>query len=156
MAGQQKALYISQKQGPLVVGDIDVPTPAPGEVLIKVEATGLNPADWKVWMYGVIKETFPAILGLEGAGTVEAVGESVTGFAKGDRVCVYSMIPRLRRVDSLFPACSWPTPSTTETSRSSSIRSSQRRVLRKYVIFDVVIHAVHNDMLPADPRHALF
>jgi len=68
------------------VGTSDVSTPGPGEILIKVEAAGLNPIDWKVQTHGVAKQSYPAILGADGAGTVETIGEGVTRFKKGDRV----------------------------------------------------------------------
>ena len=57
-----------------------------GEILVKVEATALNPLDWKIQAYGLIVEKYPAILGFDGAGTVVEVGEDVTSFAVGDRV----------------------------------------------------------------------
>lgn len=88
MPSQQKVLVLTSKQGPFDIATIDVPTPAAGQLLIKVESTALNPIDWKIQVYGLFFETFPAILGLDAAGTVEAVGEGVTNFAKGDRVYV--------------------------------------------------------------------
>ncbi|THU82645.1 GroES-like protein [Dendrothele bispora CBS 962.96] len=59
-----------------------------GEILVKVEASALNPVDWKVQDYGLFipDESYPAILGLDVAGEVEDVGEGVSGFKKGDRV----------------------------------------------------------------------
>lgn len=91
MAIQQKALYITAKQGPLAVGDVDIPTPGSGEVLVKVEVAALNPGDWAIWKFGMLKVAFPAILGFEGAGTVEAIGEGVTSLAQGDRVYARSV-----------------------------------------------------------------
>jgi len=65
------------------------PVPGPGEVLVRVTATSVNPFDWKV-RSGAYKDifplTFPAILGSDVAGTVEAVGPGVQGFASGVRV----------------------------------------------------------------------
>ena len=86
MPAQQKSLLLTAKQGPFAVGTTDVPKPGVGELLIKVQATALNPVDWKIQAYGLFIDVFPAILGSDGAGTVEEVGEGVTGFAKGDRV----------------------------------------------------------------------
>lgn len=57
-----------------------------GEILIKVQATSLNPVDWKIQKYGVFIEKFPAILGTDVAGDVEELGEGVNKFKKGDRV----------------------------------------------------------------------
>ena len=64
------------------------PTPGPGEVLVKVTAAGVNRPDvaQRQGNYPPPPGASP-ILGLEGAGTVAALGEGVTGFAVGDRVC---------------------------------------------------------------------
>ncbi|KZT28343.1 medium-chain dehydrogenase/reductase like protein [Neolentinus lepideus HHB14362 ss-1] len=82
----QKALFLQEKFGSFAVGAKDVPTPGAGELLVRIEATALNPVDWKIQKYGRWIEKYPAILGCEVAGTVEYVGEGVTGFSKGDRV----------------------------------------------------------------------
>ena len=83
-----KALLLLEKQGSLAVRDIETPKPGPGELLIEVRATGLNPVDWKIQSYGLFFTEFPAILGIDSAGIVKEVGEGVTGFAVGDRVYV--------------------------------------------------------------------
>ena len=85
---QQKVLHLTRKQGPFEVHTADVPKPGPGQILVKVEATALNPVDWKIQVHGAFVEEFPAILGSDAAGIVEELGEGVVGFAKGDRVCV--------------------------------------------------------------------
>ena len=70
---------------------MDLPKPAagPGEILVKLRAAGVNPLDWKI-AEGAFQpdrpHTFPLILGVDGAGTVESIGEGVTGFAVGDGV----------------------------------------------------------------------
>ncbi|KAF8901258.1 chaperonin 10-like protein [Mucidula mucida] len=86
MPQQQKSLFVEEKQGPFVVRSNDAPTPAKGEVLIKIVAAGLNPLDWKIQKFGVMVEKYPAVLGLDIAGEVEAVGEGVEGWVKGDKV----------------------------------------------------------------------
>ncbi|KZP06130.1 GroES-like protein, partial [Athelia psychrophila] len=83
---QQKALFLLEKFGDFAVRSTSIPTPGPGELLIKNGAAALNPVDWKIQKYGFAVETFPAIIGLDFAGTVEAVGEGVTAFKKGDSV----------------------------------------------------------------------
>ncbi|EEB92959.1 hypothetical protein MPER_08453, partial [Moniliophthora perniciosa FA553] len=83
---QQKALLLEKKGSSFVVANIDVPQPAPGELVVKVQAVGLNPVDWKVQESGLFYETWPAVLGSDVAGDVEAVGEGVEGYTKGDRV----------------------------------------------------------------------
>jgi NADPH2:quinone reductase len=65
--------------------EVEVPRPGPGQVLVRVAAAGVNFID----IYrrsGIYPGAFPAVLGGEGAGLVEAVGEDVAGFAPGDRV----------------------------------------------------------------------
>ena len=62
---QQKVLYLMKKQGPLEVHTADVPKPGSGQILVKVQAAALNPADWKVKEYGLLIENFPTILGLD-------------------------------------------------------------------------------------------
>ncbi|KAF8972282.1 chaperonin 10-like protein [Flammula alnicola] len=90
MPSTQKALLLEKKFGDFVVRDIPVPKSGPGEILIKVIATSLNPVDWKIQKYGFLVENFPAVLGGDLAGDVEEVGEGVTDFKKGDRVFVQS------------------------------------------------------------------
>lgn len=82
-----KAIRIHAHGGPDVLKWEQVPTPQPGpnEALIKHEAIGLNYID-VYFRTGLYKATLPATLGLEGAGTVLAVGENVTNVAPGDRV----------------------------------------------------------------------
>ena len=80
-----------------VVEDIDVPSPAPGEVQIRVKAIGINRADALLRSGTYIETaTLPAGLGLEAAGTVTAVGDGVRTFSPGDAVSVIppiSMVP---------------------------------------------------------------
>ena len=72
--------------GPEVLKAIDlpVPVPGPGQILIRHAAVGLNYIDiyQRTGLYPI---AFPTVLGLEGAGFVEAIGEGVTRFAVGDR-----------------------------------------------------------------------
>lgn len=69
--------------------EVEVPEPAAGEVRIAVRAIGLNRAEslYRSGTY-IIDPVFPARLGSEAAGIVEAVGPGVTGLAPGDRVAV--------------------------------------------------------------------
>jgi NADPH:quinone reductase-like Zn-dependent oxidoreductase len=76
--------------GRLRVRDVpEPPAPAPGAVLLKVRAAGINPADWQRARRGVPfagPSRLPRILGLDIAGEVEAIGPEVTRFAPGDAV----------------------------------------------------------------------
>ena len=76
---------------PLVLLDIDEPTPGPGEVVIDIRAAGLCHSDVGVmvdaeWMSRI--PSTPIVLGHEIAGVIESVGPDVTGFKVGDRVGV--------------------------------------------------------------------
>lgn len=83
-----KAIRIHAYGGPEVLKWEDVPTPepGPGEALVKQEAVGLNYID-VYFRTGLYKApSMPVIIGMEGAGTVAAVGSAVTDIAVGDRV----------------------------------------------------------------------
>ncbi|KDN86250.1 NADP-dependent oxidoreductase [Kitasatospora cheerisanensis] len=86
-----KAIAFNQYGGPDVLGpiDLDLPEPGPRQVRVAVRAVGVNPLDHKV-RSGVMQDffplVFPAVPGYEVAGTVEAVGAEVSGFAPGDAV----------------------------------------------------------------------
>ncbi|MEI9887300.1 MAG: NAD(P)H-quinone oxidoreductase [Rhizomicrobium sp.] len=72
----------------LAVADIAKPSPGPGEVLIRIAAAGLNRADLAqaMGMYPPPPGA-PATLGMECAGTIEAMGAQVSSFEAGDAVC---------------------------------------------------------------------
>ena len=86
-----KAIVIHGYGGPEVLKyqDYPDPVPGPGKVLLNVAAASVNPFDFKI-RSGALKDfiptTFPAILGIDVAGTVESVGPGVTTFAPGDKV----------------------------------------------------------------------
>ncbi|KAI0669016.1 GroES-like protein [Trametes maxima] len=88
MPSQQTALILESKCGPLVLKKIDVPKPRAGEVLVRIEATALNPADWKVKKYGILIDEYPTCLGFDASGVVEEVGQGVTGYTVNDRVAL--------------------------------------------------------------------
>ncbi|MEU2042284.1 NADP-dependent oxidoreductase [Nocardia niwae] len=69
--------------------EADVPRPEAGEVLVKVAASSVNGFDLGTvagYLQGMMEHRFPLIPGKDFAGTVEAVGEGVEGFAVGDAV----------------------------------------------------------------------
>jgi NADPH2:quinone reductase len=82
-----KAIRIHATGGPEVLHWEDVPTPEPGngEVLVRHGAVGLNYID-VYFRTGLYKTALPATLGLEGAGTVIALGDGVSTLSVGDRV----------------------------------------------------------------------
>ncbi len=82
-----KAARIHELGGPdkIRFDDLPVPVAGPGQALVKVAASGVNFID-TYHRTGLYKLDLPASLGMEGAGTVEAVGDGVTDIQKGDRV----------------------------------------------------------------------
>jgi NADPH:quinone reductase-like Zn-dependent oxidoreductase len=87
-----KAVRIHAFGGPdvLQLEDVARPVPAPDEILIQVQASGVNPVDWTVREGGndALRSflTLPLTLGWDAAGTVAEVGSEVTAFQKGDAV----------------------------------------------------------------------
>ncbi|KGP71851.1 zinc-binding dehydrogenase [Pontibacillus yanchengensis] len=83
-----KALLLHEagKWRDMEVHDIPKPEPNTNEVLVRIEAAGLNPVDYKVATNGHPEWTYPHILGVDGAGIVENVGSDVSEVQPGDRV----------------------------------------------------------------------
>ncbi|MBS1122790.1 MAG: Alcohol dehydrogenase zinc-binding domain protein [Deltaproteobacteria bacterium] len=86
-----KAFYASSFGGPEVMtfGELPDPEPRAHEVLVAVEASSLNPVDWKVRLgdHKVLSGSrFPKIFGGDYAGVVQQVGAKVSSFRAGDRV----------------------------------------------------------------------
>jgi zinc-binding alcohol dehydrogenase/oxidoreductase len=84
-----RAVRIHEDGGPevLVLEEAPDPVPRPGEVLVRLRASALNHLD--IWIRkGLPSVPKPRILGADGAGVVEALGEGVSGFDLGERVVV--------------------------------------------------------------------
>ncbi|MEU3186814.1 zinc-dependent alcohol dehydrogenase family protein [Streptomyces sp. NPDC006923] len=89
-----RAVLLEEFGSPLVVGEVPEPIAGPGQVLVRVMASGVNPLDIKLKASAVRRggpsmgrpKSLPAILGMDVAGIVEGVGPGVTGFAPGDEV----------------------------------------------------------------------
>lgn len=94
MSPTQSALVIPERYSSFKLTQIPVYTPGPGQLLIKIHAGALNPADWKIQKNILESDTikYPVIPGLDRAGEVLEVGKGVEGFEKGDRVCVPSTL----------------------------------------------------------------
>jgi NADPH:quinone reductase len=82
-----KAIRVHAHGGPeaMVLDELPLPSPGPGQVLVEVKAAGVNLFDTQL-RSGLYKRDLPFTLGLEGAGIVEAVGPGVSDVAVGDRV----------------------------------------------------------------------
>ena len=81
------AIQIRETGGPEVLQlvELPIPAPGPGQVLIRVEAIGVNFIEI-YFRKGQYKATFPMVPGSEAAGTVEELGPGVNGFKAGDAV----------------------------------------------------------------------
>ena len=101
-----KAIQIHQTGGPeaLTLAELPIPEPGPGQVLIRVEATGVNFIEI-YFRKGVYKASLPLTPGSEAAGTVEELGPGVTGFAAGDAVASVSVLGSYAEY-ALVPAAS--------------------------------------------------
>jgi NADPH2:quinone reductase len=88
-----KAIQLHSTGGPevLQVADLPIPEPGQGQILIRIEAIGVNFIEI-YFRKGVYKAALPLIPGSEAAGTVEELGPGVTGFAAGDAVVSTSVI----------------------------------------------------------------
>jgi NADPH2:quinone reductase len=82
-----RAIQAREAGGPDVLELVDLPEPVPGagQILVRVAAAGLNFID-TYRRGGVYPMPFPHVVGIEGAGVVEAVGDGVSDLAVGDRV----------------------------------------------------------------------
>jgi NADPH2:quinone reductase len=88
MTKTMKAAILETYGAPFRISDIPVPAPGPGEVLVRIAASSVNPLDTKIHAGAAehARHPLPAILGIDLAGFVEAVGSAVTGFRPGDEV----------------------------------------------------------------------
>src|SRR3954447_11459459 len=83
-----RALYFETFGGPLTVGDVPTPDPAPDGVVVRVAASGICRSHWHAWQGHDPDVVLPHVPGHELAGTVAAVGAGVRRWAVGDRVTV--------------------------------------------------------------------
>lgn len=83
-----RAVVVEEFGGPLQLRDIPQPVPGPGQVLVEVHASGVNPLDTKIraGRAGHARSQLPAVLGLDLAGRVVETGPGVDGLAVGDEV----------------------------------------------------------------------
>jgi S-(hydroxymethyl)glutathione dehydrogenase/alcohol dehydrogenase len=99
-----RAAVLEEFGAPLAVQDVELAGPGPGEVLVRLLACGVCHTDLYTASGADPSGYAPAVLGHEGCGTVEAVGEGVSSLAPGDRVvtlfspqcgeCVHCLSPK--------------------------------------------------------------
>lgn len=82
------ALVLNGINAPFIRTRVGRPNPGPGQVLVRVKASGVNPLDLKIRAGHAAhaRHPFPAILGVDVAGTIEAVGPGASSLAAGDEV----------------------------------------------------------------------
>ena len=84
---QIRGAVLERTGGPLTVCELELAPPGPEEVLVRIRASGVCHSDWNA-VDGTSETACPAVLGHEGAGVVEAIGEKVTRVAVGDHVAL--------------------------------------------------------------------
>ncbi|XP_068246363.1 alcohol dehydrogenase class-3-like [Palaemon carinicauda] len=89
-----KAAVAWEQSQPIAIEEIEVAPPTGKEVRIKIVSAGLCHTDVSGWNGG-FPNSFPSVLGHEGSGIVESVGEGVTSFEEGDHILVFCL-PRCR------------------------------------------------------------
>jgi NDMA-dependent alcohol dehydrogenase len=90
-----RAAVLFQERTRLQVVDVDLAPPGPNEVRVRLAASGICASDWHT-ATGAIPSPTPSVLGHEGAGVVDAVGDAVRTVAPGDHV-VLSWVPNCGR-----------------------------------------------------------
>lgn len=88
MEQNMNAVILNAYSTSLTVSETARPQAGPGQVLVRIKASGVNPLDLKIAAGAAdhAQVTLPAILGIDMAGIVDSVGEGVSGFASGDEV----------------------------------------------------------------------
>ncbi len=90
-----RAAVLREVNAPLSVEEVELAEPGPGEVSVRLAASGICHSDWNV-ITGATPNPLPVVLGHEGAGLVEAIGAGVTEVALGDHI-VLSWLPTCGR-----------------------------------------------------------
>lgn len=91
------AAVLERTGGPLTISELDLAPPGPGEVLVRLGASGVCHSDQNA-IDGTAETRCPAVLGHEGAGVVEEIGRGVENVAPGDHV-VLSWMPSCGRCE---------------------------------------------------------
>jgi NADPH:quinone reductase-like Zn-dependent oxidoreductase len=141
--------------------DAPVPTLMPGEVLVRVDAVGINPPDWYLrdgykalppeWQPHV---PFPIILGTDISGVVEAIADDVTEFAVGDEV--YSMVrfPSFGRSKAYAEYVSVPASEIALKPRAIDHVSAAAAPMSLLTAWQFMIELGHDEPNPLQPyRH---
>ncbi|HEU0247280.1 MAG TPA: Zn-dependent alcohol dehydrogenase [Gaiellaceae bacterium] len=84
---QVRAAVLEKTGGPLTISELELAPPGPEEVLVRLGASGICHSDWNA-IDGTAETRCPAVLGHEGAGVVEAIGERVSRVSVGQCVAL--------------------------------------------------------------------
>lgn len=116
-----RAMQVIAYDQPLALRDVEMPTPAPGEVLIRIQACGLNFAD-TLLIKGTYQEKpkLPFAAGMELAGRIEGIGEGVAGLEVGQRVVAYNGIGGLADYVALPAEICTPIPDDMSSSDAAA------------------------------------
>jgi NADPH2:quinone reductase len=117
-----RAIRVHETGGPEVLREeaIPVPTPGPGDALVRVEFAGVNFID-TYKRSGLYKVPLPIILGEEGAGVVEKVGDGVSEVHVGDRVAWASVLGAYAEYAVIKAARLVPVPRKVDTRVASAV-----------------------------------
>ena len=130
-----RAVRIDRNGGPeeLKIVDVTVGQPGPGEIRIRHKAVGLNFID-VYQRTGLYPFPMPLMLGMEGAGVVEAVGEGVTHLKAGDRAAYASAPPGSYCDERVMPAkqvCRLPDDISFDTGAAMMLKGLTAQYLLK-------------------------
>lgn len=88
MTNMMRAAMLDAPKVPFRIASVERPVPSAGQVLVRIKASGVNPLDLKIraGQAAHARHPLPAILGIDLAGTIEAVGTGVSQLGEGDEV----------------------------------------------------------------------
>src|SRR5580698_10500335 len=104
-----RAVTVSQFGESPAVTEIPTPVAGPGQILIRLVAAGMNPMDASLASgeWRPAPATFPMVLGVDGAGTVHALGEGVTRFSLGERIFGFAIGQLFDAEEGVKPRHAW-------------------------------------------------
>jgi len=111
-----KAAVLYEAKQPLQIVELEQQPPKAGEVLVRVGAAGLCASDHHI-MHGTGSLPMPVVLGHEGAGTIESLGDGVQGLKPGDR-CILSFVSNCGHCS----ACRSGSPQLCDTNRATGAK----------------------------------
>jgi NADPH:quinone reductase-like Zn-dependent oxidoreductase len=141
-----KAVTIEEFGGKEKLNLTEVPTPQPAEneVLVRINAAGINPVDWKIregWLKDLLPHEFPIILGWDLAGVIEETGDGVDRLKKGDQVYAYNRRPVVQQ-GTYAEYAAVPEDYITQSPQSLSFEESASIPLAALTAYQAVYDAV--------------